>query len=576
MSRVALALILIAVLTVSVWPATATIFEASGAISNVQNALDSRGFSRLAEVLDGWPGSRSIYSAQGGGEGRILDPNSNEIPGVSRDVARPLHLALETLSLVLLTEILCLPVGVAIAWFLFRSDMPGARLWIGVLIIAALIPLPIYSVAWLGAFGNLGRIQVFGSSPILVGRLGAAVLHAMAAIPWTVLIVGVGLVSAESEVEESARLDRSRRWVVIHVTLRRAIGEIAASALVVAVLTAGDMSVTDLLQIRTYAEEVYLQSILGENPASSVLTAIVPLLVLGPLIWIMARNGSSRARARIASVHVISEKTRLGRSRGLTGILLGLILAGSLVLPLYCLVWRAGRVGGDAVHGMSPHWSPSGFLGTLHDAYHDSSEALLTSLIWSSLASTLVTVLAWTLSWYCRGSRFWRMITLMIISVGLAAPGPVVGMAIKIAYRSSATISDTPAIVVIGLVSRFIPFAILILWPIVRSIPRELLETAEISGYTAWGRIRNVAVPDTLPAMKACWAAVFALCVGELSVTNLLLPPGMTTISMRVWTLLHTGVESHLAGVTLIMLGSVACVGYVLILCLCNFQARIR
>ena len=47
------------------------------------------------------------------------------------------------------------------------------------------------------------------------------------------------------------------------VTLRRAVGAIAAAALAVAVLTAGDMTVTDLLQVRTYAEEAYVQFILG-------------------------------------------------------------------------------------------------------------------------------------------------------------------------------------------------------------------------------------------------------------------------------------------------------------------------
>ena len=30
--------------------------------------------------------------------------------------------------------------------------------------------------------------------------------------------------------------------------------------------------------------------------------------------------------------------------------------------------------------------------------------------------------------------------------------------------------------------------------------------------------------------------------------------PGITTITFRIWTLLHTGVESHLAGVALITL----------------------
>ena len=56
----------------------------------------------------------------------------------------------------------------------------------------------------------------------------------------------------------------------------------------------------------------------------------------------------------------------------------------------------------------------------------------------------------------------------------------------------------------------------------------------------------------------------FVLAFGELPATNLVQPPGVTTITFRIWTLLHTGVESHLAGVALVMLSVVAVVGALL------------
>ncbi len=90
--------------------------------------------------------------------------------------------------------------------------------------------------------------QVIGMRPILVGRFGAAVVHALAALPWVVLIEGVGLSAVEPELEESARLEMAPLWVLWRVSLRRTVSTIAAAALAVAVLTAGDMTVTDLLQ----------------------------------------------------------------------------------------------------------------------------------------------------------------------------------------------------------------------------------------------------------------------------------------------------------------------------------------
>ena len=144
--------------------------------------------------------------------------------------------------------------------------------------------------------------------PILVGRFGAAVVHALAALPWVVLIAGVGFAAVEPELEESALLDFGPLRVLRVVTLRRAIGAIAAAALAVAVLTAGDMTVTDLLQVRTYAEEAYLQYSLGRGPGTAALVALPPLFLLGLLILLLgmvlarldpARIASAFARARI-------------------------------------------------------------------------------------------------------------------------------------------------------------------------------------------------------------------------------------------------------------------------------------
>ena len=175
----------------------------------------------------------------------------------TRGLARPARLALETIGLVLATEAIALPLGVLLAILLFRTDLWGRRVMLALIALAAFVPLPLHATAWLGALGNAGRMQAIGVRPILVGRFGAAVVHALAALPWVVLLAGVGLCAVEPELEESARLDFGPWRVLTRVTLRRAVGAIAAAALAVAVLTAGDMTVTDLLQVRTYAEEAY-------------------------------------------------------------------------------------------------------------------------------------------------------------------------------------------------------------------------------------------------------------------------------------------------------------------------------
>ncbi len=549
-----------------IWPALATVFEATHGIASLQTTLIGGGWISLADSLDDLPGSRSVLRAQGIDGGSLLDPASANLATGEDRVSRPVRLASETLGLVLLTEILALPLGILLAWLLFRSDAPAARLLLALLLLSAFVPLPLHATAWLGAFGNVGRLQVFGGvRPILVGRFGAAVIHALAALPWVVLLAGVGLRSVEPELEDQARMDRPDGWVAFHITLRRGLGGILSAALAIAVLTAVDMTVTDLLQIRTYAEEAYLQSILGEEPASASAVALPPLLVLGPLIGFLAWRLTEVEPRRLASVYARSSRQPLGSWRIPIGIVLIVLITVLACLPAYALIWRAGRVGGRANLGQPPTWSARGLTGTLSEAWDDSWEPLQTSLAWSAVAATTASGLAWSLAWLCRRSWFWRSLTLLTVIVGLAAPGPVAGMALKIAYRTSDVIADSAAIVVLGMVCRILPYAILILWPSMRMIPPEMFDVAATSGHGPWGQIRHVAVPYTRAGAWTAWAVTFALAMGELPTTNLVLPPGMTTISMRVWTLLHTGVESHLAGVTLVMLGVIAGAGLIVL-----------
>ena len=163
------------------------------------------GWSDAADSLARW---RGVEPADGIRDGAAMDPaGTAELLRETRGLARPVRLALETIGLVLATEAIALPVGVLLAIVLFRTDIWGRRGLLAIVALAAFVPMPLHATAWLGALGNAGRMQALGLRPILVGRFGAAVVHAMAALPWVVLLAGVGLCAVEPELEESALLE---------------------------------------------------------------------------------------------------------------------------------------------------------------------------------------------------------------------------------------------------------------------------------------------------------------------------------------------------------------------------------
>jgi iron(III) transport system permease protein len=517
----------------------------------------------LAVVL-GWPGAALVLEAA---RGTSLAETARGLmdTALAGAAGRPLGLAAATLRVTLGAEALALPAGIALAVLLFRTDLWGRRLLLGLLALALFVPMPLHATAWLGAIGNVGRLQALGGRPLLTGWTGAAFVHALAALPWVVLLAGVGLRSVETEAEESALLEMPARRVVVRVTLRRSLGALAAAALAVAVLTAGDMTVTDLLQVRTYAEEAYIQSQLGEGPAAAAKVAIPPLLVLGGAILAGARALGRWDPARLVSSREQPRTWRLGRGRVPLGLAVVLLVGAVLAVPIYGLIWRAGRVSGRAAGGLPPHWSLGGLVGTLARAWPDVAEPsalvldplrspLLSSTLGAALGATFAVILGWPLAWKARRPGMWAAVAAGVVALLLAAPGPIVGLALKLAFLRVPAIHDTGAIVVLAYVARTLPYVVLILWPALRAIPPAHLEVAAVEGYAGWRLAGHVAAPLARPAIAAAWGVAFVLALGELPASHLVLPPGWMTVSARVWMLLHTGVESHLAGVGLILL----------------------
>src|SRR5207244_2525550 len=115
----------------------------------------------------------------------------------------------------------------------------------------------VQATAWLAALGPRGWGKSFGVPIEVTGLWGAAWIHAMAAVPWVVVMVGAAVSSVEPELEEDCLLVAGPLVTVWRVTLARSVAALTAAALFVAVLTTGEMAVTDLLLVRSYAEVVY-------------------------------------------------------------------------------------------------------------------------------------------------------------------------------------------------------------------------------------------------------------------------------------------------------------------------------
>ena len=280
--------------------------------------------------------------------------------------ARLRGLLANTASLIVGTWSICLPVGTLLALCLAKTTITGRRLIERLLIVVLFLPLFIQTTAWQAAVGHGGWLVPEGVN-LLQGWVGTIWVHGVAAVPWVVLFVAITLRSIPRELEEESLQDAASLRVLWRVSLRRSVVSVIAAALWVAVLCAGEIVVTDVFRIRTFAEEVYTSANLGSLQDLAAFNDLAPL-VNSDLWWgtlaltcvlVMALLAiASWTRSLSSNSHFDNENWRMDVRRPSSVLGAWLLIAVVLGVPLIGLLGKSGmeayRTDGQTVRSCRP------------------------------------------------------------------------------------------------------------------------------------------------------------------------------------------------------------------------------
>jgi iron(III) transport system permease protein len=469
---------------------------------------------------------------------------------------RLLVLAGNTAGLCGLTLLLAVPPGLVLAILLFRTDLPARRFLRSTLGICLFVPLPLFALAWQSLGG--------GWRPWTQGLVFAAAVHAAAGLPWIVWLAGLGLTRVDPELEDDAATTLSGWQVLCRISLPRAAASIGLAIVLVALQSAGEITVTDMVVVRTFAEEVYTQFVvstrngLGRAIVIALPAVVAAAIAVGFLVSRWANQFAVQVPARTPRVW------QLGKSRWPAFLLVAAVVGGYALVPLLSLLRQAGG-GSD--------WTTRRLTLEIQRAAGLHWPMLLESVVWAVAAGMICAWLALAASRLAVDRAAFRWLLFALTAALWAVPGPVIGFGLKetiewlmdvedvlLAWTSLRPIRlmlyelSTPAPVLWAHVLRLFPYAVALIWPAVRDVPRDLRETVRMDGAGDWGEFRHVIWPAVRGAFWVAVIAVAALALGELAASKLVQVPGRQTFVQELFNQMHYGATATTAALALTLL----------------------
>jgi molybdate transport system permease protein len=209
---------------------------------------------------------------------------------IGTELTQPESLEALRLSLVCasLATLLCLVLGVPLAWVLARGDVPGRSLLRALVTVPLVLPPVVGGIALFTALGRRGIVgrwldEWFGIS-LPFTTAAVVVAEAFVALPFLVIAVEGSLRAADQRLEEAAATLGAGRWYVLRrVTLPLVAPGLAAGTVLCWARALGEFGATITFAgtfpgtTRTMPVEVYLA--LQRDPSAAIALSLVLLVV---------------------------------------------------------------------------------------------------------------------------------------------------------------------------------------------------------------------------------------------------------------------------------------------------------
>lgn len=431
---------------------------------------------------------------------------------------RTLLLVVRSVSLAVVVTAAAALIGVALAYLVTRTDVPGRRALGAVAALPLAMPSYVAAFAWVSA---LPSVQGFGA---------AAAVLTLCCYPFVYLPVVAAMRRVDPATEEVARsLGRSAAQVARTITLRQIRPAAASGMLLVALYTLSDFGAVSILRFDVFTRVIHASYRASFDRTTAAVLSVVLVAITLAITVAEGRARSSAEHIRVGSgVAQTPRLMSLGRWRAVAGAL-WIIPCAALGLPVVSLLF----------------WLSTGNSGFVD--WPRLLESTATSVWFALLGGLSCTVLAVPIAVLAarRRSRSIRFIE-QATYAGHALPGIVVALSlVYVGARYLPGIYQQTPLLVLGYVVLFVPTAVGAIRAAVAMSSPGVEEVARSLGSSPRDVLRRVTLPLAAPGIAAGASLVVLTCMKELPATLLLMPTGARTLATSLWS--QTGVGAYAA-----------------------------
>lgn len=467
-----------------------------------------------------------------------------------------------------------LVVGIAVAWLVERTDMPGRRVFRVLVILPLAIPPVLLAISWvllaspkIGLLnGALHAIGLTGVTFDIYSLGGMIFVQGLSLVPTTYLVLAPAFRNMDPSLEEAALASgahplRVIRKVIIPV-VRPAILAAGAFLFIVGFVVFDIPGILGLpVGIYVLSSQIFFESqppsgLPNYGQISALVVVFLVILIL--LSWLYNRQTRQAQRfVTVTGKGFRPRAFRLGRWKWLATLVVAAYALLAVIAPLGVLLWTS----------LMPYYS--GFSlsmlskVTLKNHIQLASnpligQAIVDSVVIAVVAATVVALLSALISWFVVRSKLpGRKVIDAMAFLPQAIPAVMIGLALVYVYLNIKflPIFGSIWIIAIAMITVYISFGTRVTNGVLAQIHSELEEAAGASG-AGWGRtFRRVTLPLIRPALLGVWVWVAANSMRELSAALMLQGANNQVIPTVLWGFWENGqpTTAAAAGVWLIV-----------------------